>query len=209
MGGLGSGKGLRRKRRKKLLTTSLPALNFSDLAKLHNQNPEGVFSWRDYKLTVKDARVYMERQDGGQVFEIELVSMPCHYGGFRYFARCRYCERRTKTLYLCDKVMACRRCLRMAYPTQNTTLEMRLHWKQSKLEKKIGRGWDKPKWMRWPTFRRLRGERFDLEEKQDIAGFFALRNMQELNRKYEECPCAIIAIETALLKALGSKYYLK
>ena len=44
---------------------------------------------------------------------IELF--PLHFGGHRYYFRCRYCNRRVMALYLSGGYYACRHCQRLTY----------------------------------------------------------------------------------------------
>lgn len=50
-------------------------------------------------------------------YEHGLESVPLHYGGRRYYFRCRHCRRRVTALYLAGGYYACRHCQRLAYET--------------------------------------------------------------------------------------------
>jgi hypothetical protein len=61
---------------------------------------------------------------------IELV--PLHYGGHRYYFRCRHCNRRATALYLSGGYYACRHCHRLAYEVSQA---------HRTLSEKIDRAW--------------------------------------------------------------------
>ena len=46
---------------------------------------------------------------------IELVSIPCHFGGRRWLAVCPRCGRRCKRLCLYGAVFVCRKCANLTY----------------------------------------------------------------------------------------------
>ena len=48
-------------------------------------------------------------------YEHGLELFPCHYGGHRFYFRCRHCRRRVTALYLSGGYYACRHCHRLAY----------------------------------------------------------------------------------------------
>lgn len=71
---------------------------------------------------------------------------------------------------------------------------MRLLFKQDKIGKKIdGDWWNKPKWMREKTFKKLRSEYIDLDEKMHLADMFSLRDLSTLEGLYEKYPMACCA----------------
>lgn len=57
--------------------------------------------------------------------------------------------------------------------------------------------------MRWKTFKRLRREYLDLDEKEQIAEFFSLRNSKQVDKVFEEYGCAVIAAEVFAMKYFG------
>lgn len=210
MGGLGSGKGLRRKawRSNKLKTSSLPGLKIQELIKLHNANPNSTLTFNDIKLMVADdgSAVHVKGADANKLSAsaIKISTVPCNYGGFRHFGHCPTCQKRVKTLYLHREVFACRHCLQMGYQSQNATCSYRLLTKQRAVGQKINNDeWTKPKWMRSKTFARLRNEYFDLNEKEQIAGFFSLRNNRAVDKIFDEYGSAIIAAEVWEMQRFG------
>lgn len=214
MGGLGSGgKGLRHKawRSRKLKTTNLPELTIPELIKLHKANPNSTFTFNDIRLTVAETGsvVHLERIKGEKLHTatIKISTVPCNYGGFRYYALCPICQKRVRTLYLHQNLLACRHCFRMGYMSQNATLSQRLRTKRRAIGKKINNDeWTKPKWMRKKTFAKLRSEYLDLGEKEQIADFFSLRKNSSVNRIFDEFGCAIIAAEMWGLQQLGNGF---
>lgn len=206
MGGLGSGKSYGKGRSVskgwKMLTTTLPELNISQLVKLHKEGGSGKYVWGKIPLTIEGNRIFLDKEEV-PTKTLTLVEIPCHYGGFRYSVFCPTCNKRVKRLYLFKMVLGCRHCLKLAYPSQNQTKFVRLLLKESDIGKKINKGESKPKWMRWKTFERLRKEYMDLDEKGQIADFFSLRNNRQVNKVFEEYGCAIFAAEAFAMKYFG------
>lgn len=189
MGSIGSGRGTRRNawRSKKLYTTSLPCV---DVPKMVNDSktPGIYFTLKNIKLTVKEDIIHLEPTDGTKLQQTTLgiASIPCHYGGSRYFGLCPYCQKRVRNLYLLQNLFACRNCLKMVYPSQNETLHVRLLQQEDKAKTKLNNDeWTKPKWMRQKTFERFRGECFDLERMADLANFLSLRSKKTVRQAME------------------------
>jgi len=183
MGGFGSGKcSSRRKawRSKKLYTTNLVKLDVSQVMKLYRQNPDSSFALGDVSIKVSEESLILDR--GGDeplhFTSIDLASIACNYGGYRYFCYCPVCEKRVKSLYLCKNIFACRHCLHLIYPSQNETLSLRLYKKSKKIKSMLDdREWTKPKWMRWNTYERLRKEYLTLEDMREVSDLLSLRNI--------------------------------
>ena len=102
-----------------------------------------------------------------QIYDISLQTTPCHYGGERYWFTCpaSNCGRRVALLYLCGHYFACRKCYKLAYPSQRETewdraarqadkIREKLHWEPGILN---GKG-SKPKGMHGKTYERLQAE---------------------------------------------------
>lgn len=200
MGGINSGRGIRRKawRSKKPTIGSMPGLVVPELIKLHNANPNSIFSFQNIRLNVDQSSIHLESMGDEKLFVrlIKVAASPCNYGNFRYFGLCPACQRQVRTLYLHKKLFACRHCFRMVYRSQNATLADRLYVRVKAIGKKINNdAWTKPKWMRQKTFTRLRKQYFDLDEKEQIASFFSLRNNQAVNKIFTEYGSALIAAE--------------
>lgn len=200
MGGLGSGKGSRRKawRSKILKTTSLPALNVPELIKRHKDKLDVTFAFCNIRLTVSEEDIFIESLEGEKMVIdfIKVAKMPCNYGGFRYFGCCPACKRQVRTLYLWKTLFACRHCFRLGYATQNCTLSFRLYLQMKVAKEKLTDGeWIKPKWMRKNTFARLREKYFALDEKSEIANIFSLRNKRIVDKIYARYGSALTAAE--------------
>ncbi len=207
MGGLGSGKSYRGGRNVyrgwKMLTTSLHCLDISQLMRLHKQGGSGRYTWGKTPLIIEGNKVLLD-EEGLLTKTLTLVEIPCHYGGCRHSVFCPVCNKRVKKLYLFKLLLGCRHCLKLAYPSQNQTKHMRLYLKRKEVGKKINNDeWCKPKWMRWKTFERLRKEYLDLDEKEQIADFFSLRNSRQVDRIFEEYGCAIGAAEDFSMRYFG------
>ncbi|MFQ5729328.1 MAG: hypothetical protein ACE5GN_03100 [Waddliaceae bacterium] len=195
MGGLGSGKSYgrgRKKRGKKLFTTDLPRLHIPSLMRLHGDGGSGRYVWMDaHHLTVEGGEVcFISGVLEGVAAKIEQI--PCHYGGFRYSVHCPRCDKRVKGLYLLlEKHLGCRHCFRMCYHSQNARKSTNLNRKRWRVEALInGDPWAKPKWMRWPTFERLKKEYWDLEEQADVAEFMSLRNNRQVATVLQRYGCS-------------------
>jgi hypothetical protein len=104
---------------------------------------------------------------------IYIVQTRCHLGGSRPWFVCpaNGCGRRVAVLYA-GKAFACRQCHGLVFASTRegasaraargaNRIRDRLHWEPGILN---GRG-DKPKWMRWRTFRRLSARHDELRHK--------------------------------------------
>lgn len=95
-----------------------------------------------------------------------VQSIPCRYGGLRYYCVCPYCRRRYRNLFLTrgEKYprLICRKCLRLSYRTQSEDECNRLITKYIKLLHKYGfkdeyiKRKDRPKGMHRKTFRKVK-----------------------------------------------------
>lgn len=93
---------------------------------------------------------------------VRLAWTPCHYGGARPWFLCPRCYRRAGRLFYGDGWAGCRRCLRLAYPSQNESPRDRWMRRASKLRERLGGSGsnlepipDKPPRMHWRTYARL------------------------------------------------------
>lgn len=87
---------------------------------------------------------------------VPLTKTACNYGGGRMWFVCPYCARRCALVYI-GRQVACRKCLRLKYPSQSDD-ETYASWRrQRKLEAKLGGAdyWRKPKGMHQSTFDRI------------------------------------------------------
>lgn len=99
---------------------------------------------------------------------VMIATTACNYGGGRMWFVCPYCRRRCALVYIGSQV-ACRKCLKLRYPSQSDDDTDALWRKQRKLEAKLGGAdyWCKPKGMHQTTFDRIRRETIELESKRD------------------------------------------
>lgn len=110
---------------------------------------------------------YSVTQHGGEReemrYRVPLDWTDCHLGGVRPWFRCPVvgCRRRVAVLYG-GRVFACRKCHRLAYPSQREDASDRAARRADKIRERLG--WDagilngpgsKPKGMHWRTYERL------------------------------------------------------
>lgn len=209
MGGLGSGKGTRRKawRSKKRDIISLPEIPVSKLIHAHrggSLDNQSIFGKLKCKVHSSSIRLEHDEKLPLDVSEIEISVFPCYYGGYRYYGLCPACNRCVRSLYVFDETIpVCRVCLGMVYSSQNATFSYRLYRKLKSAKNKLNNDeWTKPKWMRKKTFEKLRAKVSELDEKQQIADFFSLRNHRSVNNIFDRYGSAIAAAEI-----LGSRLY--
>lgn len=209
MGGVGSGRGIRRKawRSKKLKTTHLLGLKIPELIGMHKANPEVYWKLGNVVLIVSELRVHIVQSEES-LRSFNVASMPCYYGGKRFFGVCPACKRRVVTLYLHKEFFACRICFKMGYETQNCTFARRVCLKMKKTRAKLNSNeWKRPNWMRKKTFERLRNEYFDLDEKERIADFFSLRNSTQAERLLKKYGSALAAAEMWEMSTIGHIHF--
>lgn len=180
MGGPGSGHGWRANAAE--TTTDFRQLDVRRWQRDGLLLPGKVFSWqwtRDGELKAYiDVRAefdrvilsYRHRRSGGEwkseEYPVPLDWTPCTYGGLRAWFRCPAAEwgRRVAILYG-GGIFACRRCYRLAYPSQREAAHDRVARRADKIRERLGwkpgilntSGW-KPKGMHWRTFERLSAE---------------------------------------------------
>ncbi|MFO1371429.1 MAG: hypothetical protein U1F42_03225 [Candidatus Competibacteraceae bacterium] len=113
---------------------------------------------------------YRHQSGGGEwkseEYPVYLDRTPCTYGDVRAWFRCpaRGCGRRVAILYG-GAIFACRRCYRLAYPSQREASHERATRRADKIRARLG--WEpgilngedgKPKGMHWRTYERLSAE---------------------------------------------------
>jgi hypothetical protein len=95
MGGLGSGNGTRRKawQSKKRYIISLPEMLVSKLIHAHRGNPDNQSIFGKLKCQIHPSSIHLEHDEKLplDVSEIEISSLPCYYGGCRYYGLCPAC----------------------------------------------------------------------------------------------------------------------
>ena len=98
---------------------------------------------------------------------VGLERFPCALGGHRPWLLCPSCKGRACVLYRAPGGYACRGCLGLSWPVENESRADRAERAAMKIMKRAkmdsSRKGYKPKWMRWPTFRKQ-------EEAAEAAG---------------------------------------
>ncbi|NPV81468.1 MAG: hypothetical protein HPY52_14590 [Firmicutes bacterium] len=98
---------------------------------------------------------------------VPITWTECNYGGRRPWFVCpnTRCGRRVGKLYLGGKYFLCRHCYDLAYESQREDRAHRLMRKAQKIQERLGGRAelmypfpDKPKWMHWDTYNRLKLE---------------------------------------------------
>lgn len=130
------------------------------------------------QLKARLADSYLNVTNGKQkqlAYQIPFERLPCNYGGFRYFFKCPLCRQRMRLLYFTHNVFLCRKCLNLAYATQQLRPTMRYRYLSDKLKTLIkNKGgdvdcWKKPPHMHNTTFQKFSGKKFDYERKAHQA----------------------------------------
>lgn len=93
--------------------------------------------------------------DGEKTWYAGAVRSRCNFGGYRTWLCCPSCSRRVCSLYLGANALACQHCLMLQHDSQSEGPLVRSRRRTRKLKEKLP-FFDKPKWMRWSTYRRLR-----------------------------------------------------
>ena len=106
-----------------------------------------------------------------------LTSTACNYGGVRWLFSCPCCQRRAAVLYIMGGTLRCARCGRVSYASQRGDAMDRAWIKQRKIEAKLTDGWQKPKRMRWKTFKRLQERISECERQKDNALMVAMMRL--------------------------------
>jgi hypothetical protein len=114
-------------------------------------------------------------------FRVQLAWTTPHFGGRRAYFLCPECSARVEILYAVP-FLGCRRCLHLAYRTENLTPLWRKSAKLRKLREKVGADTSrlpcpippKPKWQRWHTYLSLR--RKIKEAERDFAAAWMRRD---------------------------------
>lgn len=180
MGGAGSGSGIRfNTRRKKRFVEecqSIDTLSFP--YRLMRNLPKHGLKCVLHSCCLRIFQDHLETiyQQGGETWtqEIKFLFSQEHFGNFRYWFRCpsHKCLRRCRKLFLrhssCGApVFLCRRCLFLAYRSQNKSFWDRIITKRWNLIRKLGTDSDwireRPKGMHWKTFERLKMKLSELD----------------------------------------------
>ena len=176
MGGLGSG---RHSGSGKDTTSHFCALDVRHLQRKKLLEPGCSFTWQ-WSRTAGVIAAIQVRTEGDAVrlayhrgpgeswksenYWVNVEWTPCHYGGQRAWFRCpgMGCGRRVAILY-CRGIFVCRQCHNLNYQSQHEQAHDRALARLQKIRVRLGghAGLDypfpnKPKWMHWRTYQRLR-----------------------------------------------------
>jgi len=116
-----------------------------------------------------------DRRDGSQT--ISLAHTACPYGNTRPWFVCPCCNRRAGLLFMRWGRFACRHCQRVAYSSQSDDVLDRMWRKQSKIERRLGEHWRRPKGMHSATYERIVQAIMDCEEQRNAAFIVAVRRL--------------------------------
>jgi hypothetical protein len=122
-----------------------------------------------YVLVGDDAifLVLVAPSSGGSECSLVIKLVPitwttCHFGGRRPWFVCPHCGRRIAVIYIAGEYVACRRCLGLAYASQQEPVRQRGLHKARKIRDRLGGSAnmavafpDRPKGMHRTTYKRL------------------------------------------------------
>lgn len=100
---------------------------------------------------------------------LQIEHTPCAFGGARPWFACPSCGRRAAKLFLLNGRFACRKCQRLTYASRSEDDLARAWRKQSKLEKKLGENWTRPRHMHHATRDRIVAAIFECEQRREDA----------------------------------------
>ena len=113
--------------------------------------------------------------------DVQIVRTACNFGGTRSWFICPRCDRRIGVLFVRNGKFMCRHCGRIAYSCQSEDQFGRAWRVQSKLERRLGENWQRPKGMHHITRRRILDGIFACEEWRDAALSIYLQRMGMLD----------------------------
>lgn len=119
---------------------------------------------------------YTDTADGrGIAKRVQIERTACNYGNSRPWFRCPLCDGRVALLYLRRNGFACRKCEHLAYRSQSEDAIGRTWLKQTKLERRLGENWERPKGMHRKTHDRLLRRIWDCEgcREDAVASYLA------------------------------------
>lgn len=100
---------------------------------------------------------------------IDITTTPCTFGGARAWFRCPHCHVRCAKLFLRWGHFRCRTCQKISYQSQSEDQIGRLWRVQAKIERQLGDGLARPKFMRQKTYERLKAKYWQIEWERDTA----------------------------------------
>jgi len=156
-------------------------LNIQDLARRKLLNG-GVFTWQwtnnstgalvgaiSMATGPDSARLMYSHADAPINHVVRIVKTRCNYGGSRPWFMCPRCDRRVGVLFLRAGHFMCRHCGRIAYSSQSEDQIGRMWRRQSKLERRLGESWTRPKGMHVATHNKILDSIFGCEERRELA----------------------------------------
>jgi hypothetical protein len=114
-------------------------------------------------------------------YSLATTSIPCRYGGRRYYWLCPWCGRRREVLLMArqGREWACRRCLKLRYVSQGLSPAYRLQRRADTIYARLGADDSefvtKPRGMHWSTFNRRMDLAADLASQADFHFLMRLR----------------------------------
>ena len=141
--------------------------------------------------------IYYGSGADAKVLRIPFAQTRTNYGNSRFWMRCPnpMCQRRCGKLYLCrfsDGLPAffCRKCLKLAYRSQNRTLLDRMIDKKWAIIERLKADsdciWNKPKCMHWKTFNRLKELVETLDREIMLRGYAKFCDLKGFKSASEE-----------------------
>lgn len=116
---------------------------------------------------------------------IELVRRRCHFGGERWLFACPHCKRVVDTVYI-NGAVGCRRCLKLAYQTENASVLDRARLKTRKIEERLGGNIAKrPKRMRHKTYSKLVKQYVQAQQAYETYFFEHAKKLETLEARLQ------------------------
>jgi hypothetical protein len=183
MGGIGSGKWSRQEAKR--TADAVPAIDIRELQRCRGLAAGSRFveTWTRGGMVAAQIAIdvqkhhlllrYVHVSGAGEQEPVEgvvpIVDAPCNYGGLRRWFRCPECKRRIVIIYI-SRSCACRHCHELVYSSQRESAGDRARQRAQNIRIRLGGSAnlliafpERPKWMRWATYQRLRLEAFKNE----------------------------------------------
>ena len=124
---------------------------------------------------------------------VRIITRPWRFTGTRRYFECPACRGACELLYRSGQRLACRKCLKLAYSTENMTPTQRRTHKLIRQRARLGQQatsaldpWPaKPKWQRWPTYDRAL-QRLAETEAEHFSQVLPVRLRRELEKMGSE-----------------------
>lgn len=139
-----------------------------------------IWQWRDAASSEVSASISIYggsnalrlsyRVNGNEAAQsVAIERTACGYGGSRPWFCCPCCGRRAAKLFLLRGRFACRHCHQLTYASRCEDDVGRAWRKQSKLERKLGANWQRPRYMHHATRERILAAIWACEERREVA----------------------------------------